>query len=411
MSHIDSIMKRNLVSQYGLQIAKYLLPFIVLIYLARVLESDAYGFRAYTLSVMSILQIIADFGFQNSATKDVVECGNDPKRLYTVVKRTTYAKLILLVLLSASVPLLVVHVPMLSRDVPFVVVSFVSVAFNVLLFDFVFMGKEQMGILTVRYVATKILYIVLIAIFVKSDNDLLVVAVLDAVTSCIAWIWTFVSMSRSFEFEQAPISIASIYSCLRESAYYFVSRAATTLYTALTTLILGIVIADTTQIAIWSISIAIIGAIQALFTPINNVLYPRIIATRDLGLVAAFIKKCFPLVVVVTLAVAFLSSQILLIVGGDSYAAGSEILAILSLLIPLGYFGVLFGWPTLGAFGKVKELTRATLVAAIVNIVLLIVLIALAKFTLLSVAISRCVAECVMVVLRGIEVIKLKGLS
>ena len=37
----------NLLSQYGLQLAKYIIPLLTLPYLARVLSLDGYGIRSY----------------------------------------------------------------------------------------------------------------------------------------------------------------------------------------------------------------------------------------------------------------------------------------------------------------------------------------------------------------------------
>ena len=44
----------NLLSQYGLQLAKYIIPLLTLPYLARVLSLDGYGIRSYVLSAMTL---------------------------------------------------------------------------------------------------------------------------------------------------------------------------------------------------------------------------------------------------------------------------------------------------------------------------------------------------------------------
>lgn len=61
-------LKKNIRSQYLLQIAKYIVPFVTLPYLTRVLGADAYSVRVYVLSIMTILQSVIDFGFTNYGT-------------------------------------------------------------------------------------------------------------------------------------------------------------------------------------------------------------------------------------------------------------------------------------------------------------------------------------------------------
>ena len=53
----------NLLSQYGLQLAKYIIPLLTLPYLARVLSLDGYGIRSYVLSAMTLMSVILEFGF------------------------------------------------------------------------------------------------------------------------------------------------------------------------------------------------------------------------------------------------------------------------------------------------------------------------------------------------------------
>ena len=74
-------LKKNIQSQYILQLAKYILPFITLPYLTRVLGADAYSIRVYVLSIMAIMQTITDFGFVNYGTRLITEARLKKKNL------------------------------------------------------------------------------------------------------------------------------------------------------------------------------------------------------------------------------------------------------------------------------------------------------------------------------------------
>ena len=62
-------------------IAKIIFPFITLPYLTRILSTEAYGTVAYVKTVMTYMQIVVDFGFVLSATKDIVKAKNDKTKL------------------------------------------------------------------------------------------------------------------------------------------------------------------------------------------------------------------------------------------------------------------------------------------------------------------------------------------
>ena len=62
---------------YIMNIAKMIFPLIVLPYLTRVLTVPGYGVVAYVKAIMAYMQLIVDFGFMLSGTKDIVMAGED----------------------------------------------------------------------------------------------------------------------------------------------------------------------------------------------------------------------------------------------------------------------------------------------------------------------------------------------
>ena len=69
------------------------------------------------------------------------------------------------------------------------------------------------------------------------------------------------------------------------------------------------------------------------------------------------------------------------------------------LLIPslfFSFFSFMFGWPSLGAIGKAKEVTTSTITSILINVLLLIVLIVTDSFTLINIAIVRSVVELIL---------------
>ena len=71
----NKALLRSTVSMYLLQAAKYIFPFITLPYLARVLGTDGYAVRSYVLSIMTFVQMAAEFGFMNYAIAVIVKDG------------------------------------------------------------------------------------------------------------------------------------------------------------------------------------------------------------------------------------------------------------------------------------------------------------------------------------------------
>ena len=68
---------KNIILLYGFSIAKILFPLITLPYLTRVLSVEKYGVVAYVKSIMTYMQLVIDFGFMLSGTKEIVQTKDD----------------------------------------------------------------------------------------------------------------------------------------------------------------------------------------------------------------------------------------------------------------------------------------------------------------------------------------------
>ena len=140
----------------------------------------------------------------------------------------------------------------------------------------------------------------------------------------------------------------------------------------------------------------IISAIQLLFNPITGGIYPEMVRSRSMGLLKKVCKICVPVLILGCTALYFLAEVAILIVSGEKYL---ESVSILRLLIPMLLFSfpaMLFGWPALGALGRVKETTATTILSAVFQCAGLALLMATGQFTLISIALLRCATEVVL---------------
>lgn len=172
------------------------------------------------------------------------------------------------------------------------------------------------------------------------------------------------------------------------------------MFSGFTTLLIGVVITDPAQISYWSLSMTAITAVQSLYSPIVNSLYPHMVNTGDYKFVRKLSLIALPAVLVGTVAFAFLSNFIMLVLGGEQYLTGSWVLVWVSPLLVFSFFGMLFGWPVLGAVGKVAEVTRATVISAVFCIVALLGVSFAGVATLRVICVIRCITEALLLGIR-----------
>ena len=391
----------NLLSQYGLQVAKYIIPFLTLPYLARVLGADAYAIRAYVLSLMTFAQVFLDCGFNLSATKDVVKCRDDARAVGNIVGDVMVAKFLLIAIGAAAVFLITLILPILQDNALYVALAYCAVVFNCLCPDFVFTGFEKMMPLTTRYLASKTLCLVLTFLLIKSPADLLLVPALDVLTSCVALLWTWVGMRRRFGVTCKFGSLKTALRTLKSSFLYFVSNASSSVHNSFLTLVIGVAVVNQSEIAYWSVMLTAVSAIQSLYSPIGSALYPHMLTRRDSSLVRKLTLVALPVVTLGCVCFALLAELVLLILGGDEYVVAAPLLRILTPVLWFSFFGMLYGWPVLGAFDKVKEMTLSTSVGAAFVILASLALLFFHALTIQTAVVLRVISEAIVCAMRA----------
>ena len=381
--------------QYGLQVIKYVFPLITLPYLTRVLEPEGYAFYAYVISFMTFAQVFIDFGFNLSGTKRIAKASSidDENR---VVGAVTEARLFLCVLAGIAVMVIASFLPITKENLLYVFLAFAAVCGKGLVPDFLFQGHEDMGPITTRFLISKSISTVFTFVFVHSMDDIMWIPVLDIASNGVALSWSFIAAKKRFGTTIKLVPFRAAFLELKSSALYCFSNMAASVFTGFTTLLIGVVVTDTAQISYWSLSMTAVTAVQALYSPIINSLYPHMVNTGDYRFVRKLSLLAVPAVLIGTVAFCYLSNFIMLVLGGESYVAGSWVLVWVSPLLFFSFFAMLFGWPVLGAVGKVAEVTRSTVVSAAICIVALLFVSFADIADLRLICVIRCVTEAVL---------------
>jgi PST family polysaccharide transporter len=349
---------------------------------------------SYVKSVMQYMQLTVDFGFMLSATTAIVAASGDRKSIGSIVSHTILAKLLLCAAALAVLAGMTVAIDLLRQNVMYVFLSFVTVALSAFLVDYLFRGLEQMQEITIRFVTMKGIATALTFLFVRSDADLLWIPVLDILGTLVSLVLVWVRV-RKYELEFCVPGLLTAWKQLKDSARYFVSETATTAFGALNTLLIGIML-PAAQIALWSVAMQIISAVQVMFSPITNGIYPEMVRNRSLKLLKKVMGIFVPVLIAGCAALYFLSGLAIVIVSGEKYLDAVPVLRCLIPVLLLSFPAMLFGWPALGAIGRVKETTITTVVSAVFQCAGLGLLMVSGAFTIVNIALLRCATEFVL---------------
>lgn len=383
---------------YIMNIAQVILPLVILPYLARIFSISNYGVISYVKSIMVYANLIMQFGFLLSGTREIVEARGDLEKIGRIVGKITQAKLLLSLIAFIVLLILIISIPLLRHYPLFTILTFCPLFLDTFIFEYLFRGLEKMNVVTTRYLISKGLAVVLTFVFVKNNSDLNVLPVLDILGSLVAIIWV------NFEIRKLKLKITfdnhkNVLAALRESSIYFISDMSGTAFNALNTVCVGIFL-STRDVAFWGLIMQFIGAVQSLYNPIKDGIYPEMIKTKNLKLFNK-ILLVFSLPVLLGCFITYFGAPILLtIIGGQKYKAASYLLRLSVPLLFILFLTILYGWPLLGPIGKVKEVTFSTIIGSICQVAGLMALISFHLMTLSLMMILRTISQAVILVMR-----------
>lgn len=383
---------------YIMNITQLVLPLITLPYLTRVLSVDGYGVVSYVKSIIIYATLVIEFGFLLSATREVVKVKNDPHKLGLVIGRTTVAKLMLSLVAFVILLVMTMMIPLLRRHVAFTLLSFGAPFFSIFLFDYLFRGLERMELITYRFLIMKGTSTVLTFLFIKGDHQLLLIPLFDMISSLLAVIWIYLCM-RKLGIHIYFDSFRNVWKSLRVSSIYFLSDMAGTAFGALNTLVVGIYL-TTADVAYWGILSTLIAAVQTMYSPVCDGIYPHMIQTKSFRLLTNVILIFIPLLLIGGCITFFGARIIMLIIGGHKYTIAAPYLQACVPILIITFFSNIFGWPALGAIDKVRENTTTTMIAAAIEVLGLGFIAVTGNVSLLGVIVVRMVSELVMAITR-----------
>lgn len=399
---------KNTSSLYILNIVKLLFPLLTLPYLTRVLSLDAYGMVTYVKALIAYVQLVIDFGFMLSATKNIVNACANPSKIGRIVGDTLAEKIFLSIISILIYSILMWQIPIMRENILFSVLYLLATVTNIFIFDFLFRGIEKMHAVAIPYVVSKTIITILTFIVVKDDSSILWIPILEGVGNLVAAVVSYSFLHHygiKLSFSDFPVWVKD----LKESSIYFLSNFATTIFGVFTTVISGFYL-QSQEIAFWGIALQLLSAAKSLYNPIANSLYPHMIRTKDIQSVKKINRIMLVLIIFGVLIVLFFSNQILSIIGGEKYTISADFLKYLLPAFVASFYSMIYGWPVLGAIDKVKETTMTTILASIVQILGLGIFILSDNFSLVTLAICSSMSEVVLWISRYLIYFKNRSL-
>jgi len=362
---------------YGVHSVNYLLPLITIPYLARILGPANWGLLAFAQAFALYLNLILEYGFNLSATREVARAQGNKETLSDLLSGVIGAK-IFLIIACFTLSLLAKNWMGPFREHPelFWGALFWALgqAFNPLWY---YQGLERMRFAAALDISTKILATIGVFLIVRAPEHGWKVLFLQGSASFLS---TFLSMSFAYrEISFRFPSVLSSVKALRLGWTMFLFRSSVSLYTVGNTFVLGLFVPGQI-VAYYAGAEKLSKALVGLLIPINQALYPRLshLAQNDKAQAARLARTSFFFMAGLGLAmglIAFIGAPLWTrILLGPGFSQAVPVLRILSVLPFLIAMSNVLGIQWMLPLGLDSQFNKIILGAGLINIVLAVLL-------------------------------------
>lgn len=367
------VLLENFFSLSALQIVSYILPFITIPYLVRVLGVENYGLVNFVTAFVLYFQILTDYGFSLSATREISINRDNKEEVSRIFSSVMIIKSLLAIISFGVLCVVVFSFIKFSVDWKMYLMAFGLVVGNILFPTWFFQGMERMKYITILNIAANLIFTLSIFIFIRSPSDYLYVPFINSLGMIISGIISLGVIFKKFKIRFTLPSRNFLVDTFKDSTQFFLSRASVSIYTSSNAFLLGI-FTNNTAVGYYTSAEKLYSAVQSLYSPLAGVLYPYMAKTKNKPLYRNVFKLSVGLNTVLCISIFLLSGVIISVLYGNNFQESVDVLRILSIALIMVVPSQLLGYPFLAALGFQRYANGSVIIASVFHLAMLLIL-------------------------------------
>lgn len=410
----EKSFKRNIILNAVRTIFATIFPLITFPYASRILQVNNLGKVNFSNSIVSYFSLIAALGIATYAIREGARFRDNKVEFNKFASEIFSINIIATFIAYIALVITIIIFPKLHKYTLLLIIQSSSIIFTTIGVDWVYSIYEDYFYITLRSLVFQVISLILLFLMVKSTNDYYLYAFVSVLSSVGSNLMNFIH-SRKYCKISLTINI-NVKRHIKPIMVIFATSIASVIYVNSDMTILGI-LGSNYNVGLYSCSAKIYSAIKNVLAAILVVSIPRLSyyiglkKFEDFENTLSEIFNSLVLFMVPTIVGIFLlSKEIIFIFSGEKYLPGYTSLKILSIALLFCLFAWFFGQCILLTLKKEMYILKATIVSAIVNIGLNLVLIPLFKED--GAAITTVIAEAIAFIICAYysrKLIRLRG--
>ena len=265
-------LKKNIAISTLYQVLIIILPLITAPYIARVLGPDQSGVYDYTNSIMTYFSMFAALGTASYGVREIARVRED-----VAMRSKLFWEIELMTVMTSAACIAVwfAFIALTPRYKVIYVVLTMGLFSTMFDISWFFAGMEQFKYTVTKNAACKLIGVVLMFLFVKKEDDLLLYIIIITASTMIGNLSMWMYMPRFIE--KMDFRTLTFRRHFHETLIYFVPTIATSIYTVLDRTLIGVLTQNKAENGCYHYAMQIVNMMKALtFASLNMVLGSRL---------------------------------------------------------------------------------------------------------------------------------------
>ena len=263
----------NFVMNFILTTSSLVVPLITFPYVSRVLLPVGNGKVASATAIVSYLSMICMLGIPTYGIRVCAQVRDDKEKLSRTVQEILIINVVMMAAVYLAFGASLYLIPQFAEDRTLLVIMSSAILLNVIGVNWLYSALEEYAYITVVSLAFKVASVVLMFLFVRSQEDYLIYGGITILSNVGSYVLNFFRLGRYITLR--PMGNYNLRRHLKPIGVFCAMTVATSIYTNLDVVMLKFISGDE-QVGYYNVGVKVKTIVAGLVTSLGAVLLPRL---------------------------------------------------------------------------------------------------------------------------------------
>jgi PST family polysaccharide transporter len=323
-----------------LEFFNLVIPLATYPYLIKTLGKDVFGLVIYAQVLVSYFLILVSFGFSMSATKQVSLNRNNATRLNEIVSSVLFVKGTLFTIALVLLLVILLFIPQGTSNKVLFLLSMWTCLYDFIFPVWFYQGIEKMKYITFLTLVSRVIFLLLIFMLVKTPGDYLKVPIINGIGSLLAGTISLYIMLSHFKIKLKVPGLHLIKFHFKDSYSLFLSDLIIAIKDKSNYILINAFVGHG-AVTEFDLTLKVKGVLSIPIDLINKALYPKVSKDRNMSFMLKGMWITVIITTIITIVAFVLARPITAVLGGSEMKDVVNITRIVLLSIPpftISYF-------------------------------------------------------------------------